>query len=212
MEQVFITGTDTGVGKTRIAQQMLRDKMCQGLSTVAMKPVASGAQQGVDGVLWNEDALALMAASSLVLHYEQVNPYVFEPAIAPHIAAQQAGVEIDMAVIEDHWRAMSEQVDFALMEGVGGWQVPINLHKTMADLVKRLDIPVVLVVGLRLGCINHALLSYESIIRSGCECVGWVANSVEAGLVCEDEIVVTLERGIGVPMMDRIGYGVVPVP
>lgn len=205
MERIFIAGTDTGVGKTWVAQRMLREKQQQGLTTVAMKPVASGAQVTSDG-LRNQDAVVLMAASSIDIPYEQVNPYVFEPPIAPHIAAQEAGVEIDLAIIERHWLMMSEQADFALMEGVGGWQVPIGKNSTMADLVKRLDLPVLLVVGLRLGCINHALLSYEAIITSGCQCIGWIANSLESNLAYESEIVDSLKQAITAPMVKQYTY------
>jgi len=171
---IFITGTDTGVGKTRIAQALLHRIRSEGHSAAGFKPVASGAQRTALG-LRNDDALALQAASTPGLRYEEVNPCCFEPAIAPHLAAREAGVEIDLSALDAAHEHLARRHDWVVVEGAGGWLVPLNRQHSFADWVGQRGWPVILVVALRLGCINHALLSAEAIRRRG-RLLGWVAN------------------------------------
>lgn len=176
----FVTGTDTGVGKTRVSAGLIAALRGQGLRVAGMKPVASGCAQTADG-LRSADALALQAASSLGLPYERVNPYAFEPAIAPHLAAAEVGITIRFVVIARALSGLGAQSDCAVVEGVGGWRVPLGPDGDVADLALHLNLPVVLVVGLRLGCLNHAVLTAADIRRCGLPLAGWVGNGVEAG-------------------------------
>ncbi|MCL5974680.1 MAG: dethiobiotin synthase [Gammaproteobacteria bacterium] len=172
---LFVTGTDTEVGKTRISVGLIKVLQQQGLKVAAMKPVASGCEWQ-DGQLQNQDALALSQQADIQLPYSQINPYAFEPAIAPHLAAEQIGQSISLDVIETNFAAMKLQADAIVVEGAGGWLVPMNDQQTIADLAKALQIPVVLVVAIKLGCINHALLTVQAIAASGLKLEGWVAN------------------------------------
>lgn len=174
-QHIFVTGTDTEVGKTRISVGLIKVLQQQGLRVAAMKPVASGCEWR-DGQLQNEDALALSQQADIKLPYLQVNPYAFEPAIAPHLAAKQVGETISLTVLESQFTAMRLQADAVVVEGAGGWLVPLNDQQTIADLAKALNLPVVLVVAIKLGCINHALLTVQAIADSGLKLVGWVAN------------------------------------
>jgi dethiobiotin synthetase len=171
----FVTGTDTGVGKTSIAVALLRALVEAGVRSAGMKPVASGCELR-DGALVNEDALALIAAGNLPVAYEDVNPYAFAPAIAPHVAARQAGVIIDRARIRASYLRLAARADCVVVEGAGGWLVPVGPNATLADVALDLALPVILVVGMRLGCINHALLTAQAIAASGLTLAGWVAN------------------------------------
>lgn len=177
----FVTGTDTGVGKTWATLYLMRRLQQQGFSTLGMKPVASGAEWR-DGRLVNEDALALQAAASWPVPYEQVNPYVYEPPTSPHIAAALAGQPIDLERIVDVYRGLAITADRVLVEGVGGWLAPLGERERVADLALALGLPVILVVGVRLGCLNHALLTYAAIRASGLAFAGWVANHVDRDL------------------------------
>ena len=171
----FITGTDTDVGKTVITLGLMQYLQQQGKTVAAMKPVASGCEQTAEG-LRNEDAVQLLQQSSICLDYELVNPYAFEPAIAPHIAAAQCGVRIEPEKIQQIYATLVEQADCVLVEGVGGWLVPLNDQLTMADLAVLLGLDAILVVGIELGCLNHALLTVAAIQSSGLKLAGWVAN------------------------------------
>lgn len=202
-KHVFVTGTDTEVGKTRITTGLMAVLQQQGLKTVGMKPIASGCEW-LDGQWQNEDALAMMAQSNVSLPYTLVNPYAFEPAIAPHIAAEQVNTEVSSAQIKQQFEQIKQQADAVVVEGAGGWLVPINGAETMADLAAVLGLPVVLVVAVKLGCINHALLSVESIERRGLKLVGWVANHLDAQNE-SSQIIDTLKRYIKAPCL-----GVVP--
>jgi len=174
----FITGTDTGVGKTLVATALIHLLSRQNKTVIGMKPVASGCVQ-VEGQWQNEDARALMAASNISAPYKLVNPYAFEPAIAPHLAASLAGENILLSVIENHYQQLKSMADKMIVEGAGGWLAPINNRESMADISLALGLPVILVVGLRLGCLNHALLSVQSILAKGLKLSGWVANSID---------------------------------
>lgn len=171
---VFVTGTDTEIGKTRVATALLKAAAAQGMRVAGYKPVAAGAERTAAG-LRNEDALALQAASNIELAYDEVNPCVLAEPIAPHIAAANAGVTIERQALLQGWRHLCERADFVVVEGAGGWCVPLGPGWGFRDLVRAAGWPVLLVVGMRLGCLNHAQLSAESIQREA-DLVGWVAN------------------------------------
>lgn len=177
----------------------------RGFRVVGMKPVASGCVRTPRG-LRNDDAEKLMAAANVTVPYEQVNPYAFEPAIAPHIAAAEAGVPIRLAEIHRQHQRLSDQADWLVVEGVGGWRVPLGDDITVADLAAEFAASVILVVGIRLGCINHALLSVESISQIGVELGGWVANVCESGGERVQENIDTLTRLIGRPPIATLSY------
>lgn len=200
----FVTGTDTDVGKTTIAAGLLRAARLAGLSTAAVKPVASGCEAGTDG-LRNSDALALLAECSLPLSYAEVNPFAFAPAIAPHLAAREAGVELKVEALAAAVQAvLAQQADFTLVEGAGGWRVPLGEQATLADLPVALDLPVILVVGVRLGCINHALLTAEAIARDGLRLAGWVANVLDPQTSRLDDNLRTLTERLAAPCLGQV--------
>lgn len=172
---LFVTGTDTGVGKTRVAVALIHALRAQGLRVAAMKPVSAGSAPGE----LNEDVVALMQAANVTANVRDVNPYAFVEPVAPHIAAQQAGVRIDLDVIAESYARLAAVAEVVVVEGAGGWRVPLNERDDMASLAQRLDLPVVLVVGLRLGCINHALLAVESIASRHMHWAGWVGNHID---------------------------------
>ena len=175
---LFVTGTDTGVGKTRIACALLRHFAEHGERVVGMKPVAAGATRTANG-LSNEDVRKLNEASSVAAPPSAVNPYCFEPAIAPHIAAEEMGVRIEEQRIVQAFAQLATVADRVIVEGAGGFAVPLGPAADMARLARLLNLPVVLVVGMRLGCLSHALLTAQAIERSGLELRGWVANCIE---------------------------------
>lgn len=190
----LITGTDTGVGKTLFSCALLHALAEAGLSTAAIKPVAAGAASTPDG-LRNDDALQLQAASTLQLSYDEVNPICLEPALAPHIAAKQAGRRLSVERISGFCQGiLMQRADVTVVEGVGGWRVPLNDRETFADVAKQLKIRVILVVGMRLGCLNHALLTAEAIIRDGLTLAGWVANTIDPAMPARSENVETLRQ------------------
>lgn len=200
----FVTGTDTEVGKTTIASGLLHAARLAGFSTAAAKPVASGCEMTADG-LRNGDALALLGECTLPMRYEQVNPFAFEPAIAPHVAAREAGVQLTATLLAESVREMlALQADFSLVEGAGGWRVPLTGHENLSDLAVMLGLPVILVVGVRLGCINHALLSAEAIERDGLQLAGWVANIVEPATSRLEENLETLADRLQAPCLGRV--------
>lgn len=205
MSGLFITGTDTGVGKTRVSCAVLEHLKQAGHCVQGMKPVAAGCDKTADG-LRNDDALQLMMHSSQVLDYEVVNPYAFEAPAAPHVLAEQAGIVMDSDVILSRFRQLSAQCDQVVVEGAGGWLVPFNQEQSMADLAKLMRLPVVMVVGIRLGCINHALLTYQSIIDSGLSCLGWVANEIEVEMPFADDNVAAISERVRSPLLARWPY------
>ncbi|MDQ1303746.1 MAG: dethiobiotin synthetase [Pseudomonadota bacterium] len=190
----FVTGTDTGVGKTQVASALLLSAQAHGLRGLGLKPVAAGCAHA-DGRLVNEDALLLQRCSSLSADYAAINPVALEPAIAPHLAAAQAGIVLRAAELADHVRAQAASgAEALLVEGAGGWLVPLNETETMADLAVALGYPVILVVGMRLGCINHALLTAAAITAAGLQLAGWVANGVTPEMEALAENVRALEQ------------------
>lgn len=204
---IFLTGTDTGVGKTFVATGLVRAARELGISACGFKPVASGCRRRPRGSLRNADARALLQAAGLRPEdYPRVNPYAFAPAIAPHLAAREAGVRIERRVLDRAHRELSRDHDLVIVEGAGGWQVPLGRDWTLADWVAERGWPVVLVVGMRLGCLNHALLSAESIGRRT-RLLGWIANALPPRQPRLEENLADLTARMPVPLLSRVGPG-----
>lgn len=203
---IFVTGTDTGVGKTVVAVALLQAAAGRGLQVVGMKPVAAGAARNASGGLVNEDVMALTQASNVQAPPELVNPYCFEAAIAPHLAAAEVGVTISLERIEQAYAALASSAEHVVVEGAGGMLVPLNESEDFADLVIRLGLPVVLVVGMRLGCLNHALLTAEVMRQRGLHLAGWVANRVDPGMAAFDGNLRTLESRIAAPLIGVLPF------
>ena len=198
----FVAGTDTGVGKTLVAAALLRRFGALGLRAAGMKPIAAGCEQGR-----NEDVEALLAAGMSGLDRSLVCPYLFEPPIAPHIAAAEAGVKIELSVIEHAFNALSNRADLVLVEGVGGFRVPLDEREDAGAIPKRLGLRVILVVGLRLGCLNHALLTQEAIEAEGLELAGWVANRIDPVMARAGENIAALRQRLRAPLLAEVPYG-----
>lgn len=205
----FITGTDTDVGKTYIASALIKHFCKQGLLTVGMKPVAAGAEL-VNGCLLNSDVTELIKAGNVDADLALINPYVFSPAIAPHIAAEQAGVSVSLDNIQQAFDVLQAKADVVVVEGAGGFRVPINRQETMADLVVKLNLPVIMVVGVRLGCINHALMTAGSIRAVGLNLVGWVANRIDPNMPAIEENILTLKAMLKAPCVADVAWGEEP--
>lgn len=204
---VFIAGTDTGVGKTRVAAALLRAWAQRGLRVAGMKPVAAGAVPR--GIVWrSEDAETLVAAANVEAPWAWVNPYCFAAPIAPHIAAARAGVSIDLAVIRDAYCRLGERAERIVVEGAGGLLVPLGGHADMATIAQELGLPVILVVGMRLGCLNHALLTTQAIAARGLALAGWVANSIDPGMEERPANLAWLQRYIPAPCLGCLPYAV----
>ncbi|MDZ7842489.1 MAG: dethiobiotin synthase [Gammaproteobacteria bacterium] len=201
---VFITGTDTGIGKTVAARLLVAALARSGESVAVMKPIAAGCETTSEG-LRNDDALALMAASNVAADYDLVNPYALAPPVSPHLAAAEAGVGIDLERIGACYRELAATASRVVVEGVGGWCVPLSPDQTVADLAKALDLPVIMVVGMRLGCLNHALLTARAIRADGARLLGWVANCMADDDFGLDGCIETLEARLDAPLL-----GVVP--
>ncbi|HLP98865.1 MAG TPA: dethiobiotin synthase [Sideroxyarcus sp.] len=202
----FITGTDTGVGKTLVSCALLHAYAAQGKQVAGLKPVAAGCGEDEQ----NDDAKALRAASTMPLTYGQVNPYCFPHAIAPHLAARHAGARIDFARIMASYRELAGQADEVIVEGAGGFCVPLNEKQDSVDLAVQLALPVILVVGMRLGCLNHALLTVRAIAASQLACAGWVANVLDADMPALQENIDALRERITAPLLGVIPYQVQP--
>jgi len=201
---LFITGTDTDIGKTVIATGFLAAANQAGLRTAAIKPIAAGCELTEQGMT-NTDALQLQAAASHQLSYQQINPVALEPAIAPHIAANEAGKRLSAARLTGFCRGLSLlPVDLVVLEGAGGWRVPINERETLADVARELNCAVVIVVGMRLGCLNHTLLTIEAIRRDGLKIAGWVANIIDPDMPRLDENIDTLKQRIAEPCLGTV--------
>lgn len=205
MKGIFITGTDTSVGKTLVAQVIIHLLQKQYDKVGVMKPVASGATFH-NGLLQNEDAILLQKACTISLPYALINPYCFSPAIAPHIAAALEGVEIDLQHIQTCYTNIASQVDVVVVEGAGGWHVPLNDNDTLETLGQQLSIPVVLVVGLRLGCLNHALLTMQAMHRSGVSVLGWIGNAIDPDYQYIDRNIQSLKQRISAPCLGVLPY------
>lgn len=197
MKGYFVTGTDTGVGKTRVAVALIHALRAQGLRVVGMKPVSAGSEPGE----LNEDVVSLMQAANVDADIQDINPYAFADPMAPHIAAEQAGVRIELSVIHDAFLRLAARADVVVVEGAGGWRVPLNECEDMAMLAQRLELPVVLVVGLRLGCLNHALLTAESIQRLQLPWAGWIGNHIDPTMAVPTLNVAALHARLPLPCL-----------
>jgi dethiobiotin synthetase len=204
---VFVTGTDTGIGKTLVCASLLAALNAGANRAVGMKPVASGCVSTPDG-LRNDDALALLAQSHDSPDYALVNPFALSEPIAPHIAARESGVEIALAPIDAAFAALSTITDCIIVEGVGGWSVPLSDTLMQSDLVRSLKLPVILVVGVRLGCINHAMLSERAIVADGCELSGWIGNRIDPDMLRVDENIATLRDRLSAPCLGILPFAV----
>lgn len=200
----FVTGTDTGVGKTWATVALMRFLQSQGRSVLGMKPVACGCLWQ-DGGWRNEDALSLLESASLPVDYAKLNIYAFERPLSPHLAAQKAGQAVQLDRIVRQCKELERLADCVLVEGVGGWEVPLNARERVSHLAIALELPVILVIGMRLGCLNHAWLTHDAMLRSGVSCAGWIANCVEPGFSCLEENIETLRSGMSFPCL-----GVIP--
>ena len=205
-QSYFVTGTDTDAGKTLVSAALLHKWSTEGLATLGLKPVAAGCEM-IDGELKNSDALALMQHASIELLYSQVNPVALEPAIAPHIAAAQAGVNLNADRLTAYIRgSLMRKYDRALVEGAGGWRVPLNDREALSRVAQELGFPVILVVGMKLGCLNHALLTAEAIRRDGLKLAGWVANRSEPKMSEFDANLSWLANAMGAPLLGTIPH------
>lgn len=199
---VFVTGTDTGIGKTRVSIHLMEHLKAKGFRVLGMKPVASGCVEAEDGQLRNHDALLLQRHASFEAPYSLVNPYAFQLPASPHIAARKAAATIELNIIRECYRSLRADSDFVVVEGVGGWEVPLASDLRLPELARSLNLPVVLVVGLRLGCLNHAFLSSRAIQESGCELLGWVGNLIDPNFLHLEENLESL--GLAIPA-SRLG-------
>lgn len=202
----FITGTDTGVGKTLLASAIVHLLTQKGIKAVGMKPVAAGCVKDKTGTLLSEDVAMLMSAGKVFAPLELRNPYAFEPPIAPHIAASQAGVVIRPEVITQAYEKLERMADSVIVEGVGGFRVPLSTGFDTADLAKTLDLRVIMVVGMRLGCLNHALLTAEAIRARGLSLRGWIANRIDDQMPAFEENLQALETLIDAPCLGKLPY------
>ncbi len=199
----FITGTDTGVGKTIVAQALVAGFVQRGLRVACMKPVATGCTPTPHGLI-NDDATQLLALSNVSTPYERCNPYAFELPVAPHIAAQHAGRKIDLDHIAACYSELAAHSDVVIVEGIGGWLVPLGVNITVADIAKNLQLSVILVVGLRLGCLNHAALTNRAIVESKVHFAGWIASHSSPDFSFSRENIETLRALIAAPLLGEL--------
>ncbi len=202
---LFVTGTDTGCGKTRVSCGLLEAMSQAGISAAGMKPVATGATR-VNGLLLHDDVKALVAASNVAIPRRYVNPYLYTPACSPDIAASEANTPINLAVIEEAFRSCQSRADAVVVEGVGGWCVPLSDSLWIEDLARQLQLPVLLVVGVRLGCINHAVLSARAIIESGLPLLGWIANVIDPDIYQLGAVINTISRHLDAPRLATLDW------
>jgi len=201
----FIAGTDTGIGKTFVSCALLQAFADKGKRVGAMKPIAAGCEKTIDG--WkNDDALQLMQHSNIELSYQLVNPVALPPPIAPHIAMEEAGESVTIAQLTKHFEQIKDRADYFIVEGAGGWKVPLNENESMADIPKAFGLNVILVVGIRLGCINHALLTVDAIQQSGNQLTGWVANIIDPEMLMTDENILALKNRIRAPLLGTLPF------
>lgn len=211
VDRLFVTGTDTGIGKSVASAALLHALRRDGGSAVGMKPVASGCERV--GAEWrNEDALLLQAASVPQPDYADVNPFALPEPLAPELAAASAGVSLSLAPIQSAFARLQARADHVVVEGVGGWMAPLSASLDQVDVVRALDLPVVLVVGLRLGCINHARLTQQAIQASGARLVAWIANGIDPAMACADENFAILHRYLEAPCWGRLPHAALPDP
>jgi dethiobiotin synthetase len=202
---LFITGTDTEVGKTEVARLIVRALVATGVRVAVMKPVAAGSVMTAAG-LRNADAVGLMADSNVAMPYATVNPYCLPAPVSPHLAAREVGVTIELPRLQESFAALEAAADYVIVEGAGGWFAPLNEQQFIADLAAALALPVLLVVGLRLGCLNHALLSVAAIRQRGVILGGWIANHIDPEFSRVPANLETLERHIGMPAIATVAH------
>ncbi len=203
---IYVTGTDTGIGKTHVSCALLRALARHGVIALGMKPVASGCEETALG--WrNADALDLLAAGAFAADYADVNPYAFADPIAPHLAAADHATVIDPARIVAAHARLAARAQCVVVEGVGGWMAPLGESLMQSDLARRLRLPVMLVVGLRLGCISHALLSARAIASDGCRLIGWIANRIDPAMLRSEDNIATLRSRIQAPLLGVVQHG-----
>lgn len=202
-EGYFITGTDTNAGKTWATIALMRCFRRKGWAVVGMKPVASGCSLN-DGKLLNEDALLIQANASIQLPYDLINPFAYEQPVSPHLAG--ANNPVDLGIVLNSFNELKQLADIILVEGAGGWHAPINDHQDISDLAKALALPVILVVAIRLGCINHAKLTQEAIVRSGLQCAGWIAVCCDPKMLCIEKNIDSIKKAIDPPLLGVLPY------
>ncbi|RYZ73114.1 MAG: dethiobiotin synthase [Lysobacteraceae bacterium] len=208
---LYITGTDTGIGKTVASTALLHALRARGWRAVGMKPLASGCVDSVEG-LRNDDAMALLEASDPRPAYSDLNPYALPLPLAPEIAAREAGIVIRMELITAAFARLRSVADTVVVEGVGGWAAPLSATLDQADVARALELEVVMVVGMRLGCLNHARLTARAVEADGCRLVGWIANHVDPGMEHQDDNFQLLQRRLHVPCWGRLPYQQIPDP
>ncbi|MGZ5575509.1 MAG: dethiobiotin synthase [Methylobacter sp.] len=199
----FITGTDTNVGKTWATIALMHYFKSQGKSVVGMKPVAAGCLMQ-DGHLRNEDALLIQENASLLVDYDLINPYAYELPVSPHIAGASNPVKLDLLIAQ--FELLKTLADIVVVEGAGGWYSPLNKHEDNSHLAKALGLPVIMIVAIRLGCINHAKLTYQAIMQSGVTCAGWIAVCTDPELLSREENILTLKNTLSVPLLGVLPY------
>ncbi len=199
---IFITGTDTGIGKTRFCLGLMAALQRKGWKVCGMKPVASG----TDEQLKNQDAEKLRRQASIDLEYQLVNPCVYQPAIAPHIAAELAEKPVNLPLLKDAFNTIKTRSDIVIVEGIGGWRVPLSGELSLCNIVSELQLPVIMVVGLRLGCLNHALLTAEAILNDNIHLLGWAANCIDPEFQYRQHNIAALEHAIAAPLLAQIPY------
>ncbi|NOZ11675.1 MAG: dethiobiotin synthase [Gammaproteobacteria bacterium] len=209
VQGVFITATGTGAGKTLVAGALLHFFVTQGISAVGMKPVACGCRPTDQGLRSGDGELLWQYSDPRPL-YEDINPYAFAEPVAPHIAAEYSGVQISLDQIDKHWRSLRTQSEWVVVEGVGGWLVPLGSQWSVADLAQHFGYPVVMVVGMGLGCLNYALLTAGAIVASGLELVGWVANQTDPNMLRFDDNVLALKHYLSAPLVGIIPHMMQP--
>lgn len=202
---LFVTGTDTEVGKTVIARLIVRSLVATGVRVAVMKPVAAGSVMTAAGAR-NEDAVGLIADSNVEMPYEIVNPYCLEEPVSPHLAARAAGLTVELPRIGERFRVLAAAADYVIVEGAGGWFAPLNETEFVADVAAALNLPVLLVVGLRLGCLNHALLTAAAIRQRGLLLAGWIGNHIDPGFARVTDNLLTLERHLGMPPIATVAH------
>lgn len=203
---VFVTGTDTGVGKTVVCCAIVVALRARGLRVAPMKPVAAGAVSR-DGTWANEDTIALAeAAGPDAPPFDAITPLLFREPMAPHIAAVREGREIELGPLVEAWRRLAAKADFTVVEGIGGFRVPLAAALDSADLASALGLPVILVVGLRLGCLNHALLTAQAVERAGLRLGGWVANALDPAMAAQEENVAALVERLPAPLLGHLRF------
>ncbi|MGC1460065.1 MAG: dethiobiotin synthase [Steroidobacteraceae bacterium] len=203
---LFVTGTDTEVGKTVVSRLIVRSLVATGVRVAVMKPVAAGWVMTAQGAR-SADALGLIADSNVEMPYEVVNPYCLEAPVAPHLAARALGITVELPRIQHHFSALAASADYVIVEGAGGWLAPLNESEFVADLAAALNLPVLLVVGLRLGCLNHALLTVAAVRQRHLALAGWIGNQIDPGFARMTENLQTLEQHIGVPPIAVVAHG-----